>query len=63
MVPVSNVRTVATVSKAPAAPKLCPVIDLLELMGTVPADSPSAILMACVSETSLSGVEVPWALT
>ncbi len=31
--------------------------------GTFVADSPSAIFSASVSERSLSGVEVPWALT
>ena len=50
-------------STAPAAPSRCPIADFVEETGTFAACSPSAALIARVSERSLSGVEVPWALT
>ena len=56
-------RMVATASTAPAAPSRCPIADLVEDTGISPAWSPSASLIAFVSARSLSGVEVPWALT
>ena len=49
-------------STPPAAPSKCPVIDLVELTIVLPAASPSACLIAFVSQTSPIGVEVPWAL-
>ena len=45
----------------PAAPSRWPTIDLGELMATLWACAPKAALMARVSVTSLSGVDVPWA--
>jgi hypothetical protein len=46
-------------STPPAAPSRWPVIDLVELIGTVAARAPSAALTARVSAASLSWVEVP----
>ena len=46
---------------APAAPSRWPTIDFGELIGTCGARSPKAALIARVSVTSLSGVDVPWA--
>ena len=46
-------------SNAPAEPIRCPVMDLVEEMGTVLAPSPKTCLMALVSELSLSCVLVP----
>ena len=37
-------------------------MDFVELMGTLCACSPKTVLMAAVSNLSLRGVEVPWAL-
>jgi len=45
----------------PAAPSRWPTIDFGELIGTLRAWAPKAALMARVSVTSLSGVDVPWA--
>ncbi len=45
----------------PAAPSRCPTIDFGELIATRRACAPMAALMARVSVTSLSGVDVPWA--
>ena len=55
-------RQQAINSIAPAAPKLCPVIDLVELTDTFPAWGPKTIFMARVSILSFKLVEVPWAL-
>ena len=46
----------------PAAPSRWPVIDLVEEMEIWRAASPKVRLMANVSQRSLIGVEVPWAL-
>ena len=54
---------VATASTAPAAPSRCPIADLVEETGMSLAASPRAALRASVSARSLSGVEVPCALT
>ena len=54
---------VAIASTAPAAPSRWPIADLVELTGMSAARSPSAAFSATVSERSLSGVEVPCALT
>jgi hypothetical protein len=62
MTPVWSVRTHAMDSSAPDAPSAWPSIDLLELIGIWYACSPSANLMAAVSDASLSCVDVPWAL-
>ena len=50
------------VSTPPAAPSMCPVIDLVELTISLRAWSPNTFLMAVVSLTSFILVEVPWAL-
>ena len=46
----------------PAAPSVCPVIDLVELMASRYAWSPKSRLTAATSAASPNGVEVPWAL-
>ena len=49
---------------APAAPSMCPVMDLVELTkASLAFSSPRAFLMAMVSMASFIGVPVPWALT
>ena len=53
--------TTATASMAPAAPRACPVIPLVEVTRGPSAPKISAI--ATASAMSFSGVEVPWALT
>ena len=50
-------------SAPPAAPIMCPVVDFVELTATFFAASPNARLMATVSATSPSGVDVPCAFT
>ncbi len=55
--------TVATASTAPAAPSRWPIDDFSDETGIAAARSPNTRLIASVSERSLSGVEVPWALT
>jgi len=58
-----SASSVAIASTAPAAPRRWPIADLVELTGICAArSSPNAALIALVSERSLSGVEVPWAL-
>jgi hypothetical protein len=54
---------VAIASTAPAAPRRWPIIDLVLLIATLRACSPSAIFNAFVSPASLSCVEVPCAFT
>ena len=44
-------------------PSRCPVIDLVELTASFAACAPKAFLIAVVSATSPSGVEVAWAFT
>ena len=56
-------HTVATHSMPPAAPRVCPIMDLVEFTTSFLAWSPNASLIALVSFTSPRGVEVPWALT
>ena len=51
-----------TASLPPAAPRRWPVMDLVEEMEILGARSPKQRLMARVSQRSLIGVEVPWAL-
>ena len=52
----------ASARAIPAAPTRWPIIDFGELIGTrVGAALPKAALIARVSVTSLSGVDVPWA--
>ena len=59
IVPRASASAQATHSNAPAAPSMWPVIDLVELtMAARAFSSPSAFLMASVSEESLSGVPV-----
>jgi hypothetical protein len=56
--------TAAMPATAPAAPSMCPTIDFGAEIASLRAwSSPNARLMARVSVTSLSGVEVPWATT
>ena len=50
---------VAAASIAPAAPRVWPIIDLIELTG---GGAPKVRMMACDSERSLACVDVPWAL-
>jgi hypothetical protein len=49
-------------STEPAAAIKCPIIDLIELIGTLGAYSPKTALIATVSLPSFSRVPVPWAL-
>src|SRR5712692_5866241 len=56
--PRSTVSTVNTDSIAPAAPSVCPVIDLVELTAIFAACSPNTCLIAWVSATSPCGFEV-----
>jgi hypothetical protein len=60
-VPRSIARVLTTASTAPAAPRVCPRIDLVELAGGI--DEPNSSLRALGSETSLAGVPVPCRLT
>ena len=53
--------TTATASMDPAAPSECPVTPLIEV--TAGPGVPNSVAIACASAASLSGVEVPWALT
>jgi hypothetical protein len=46
----------------PAAPSEWPIIDLTEEIANLRAWSPKTVLIAWVSEASLIGVLVPWAL-
>ena len=46
MIPSWMVLTQATASRAPAPPRACPVMDLVELMGVLYALSPNTLLMA-----------------
>ena len=57
-----SAMTVNTDSMPPAPPSRCPVIDLVELTTSFLAWSPKASLIALVSLTSPSGVDVPCAL-
>ena len=61
--PSFTASTQAMASTAPAAPSMWPVMDLVEdTMHWRAASSPRAVLMALVSQASLRGVLVPWAL-
>ena len=52
-----------TASVAPAAPSMCPVIDLVEETGILYArSSPNTSFRTRVSDASPTGVEVPCAL-
>ena len=55
--------SVAIASIAPAAPSVCPIIDLLAVTATFPAWSPKIVRIACSSALSPSGVDVAWAFT
>jgi hypothetical protein len=55
-------RIVITASILPAAPKRCPIIDLLADIGICLALAPNILLMAAVSVRSFNRVAVPWAL-
>src|SRR5439155_1393134 len=56
-------RIVTIASIAPAAPRLCPIIDLLAVIDSSSAWSPKIVRIACSSALSPSGVDVAWALT
>jgi hypothetical protein len=60
-VPSAAARSAATASTAPVAPIMCPVTPLPDVTGT--AWGPNTLAMAAASAASLSGVDVPWALT
>ncbi len=60
MTPWCTVRAANAASMEPAAPSGCPVTPLVELTGT---SVPATLRMTPASITSLSGVDVPWALT
>ncbi len=60
--PSPRLRAAAMASTAPAAPSMCPVMDLVLEMCTSAAALPKAFLTARVSTRSFNGVEVPWAL-
>ena len=53
----------AIASTTPAAPSMCPVADLVELTARRSAWSPKTARIALASFGSLSGVDVPCALT
>ena len=55
--------TVMPASRPPAAPRRCPVIDLVDDTASLYAWSPKTALIAFVSAMSPSGVDVPWAFT
>ena len=50
-------------STLPAAPSMCPVIDLVDETLSRAAASPNTVAMALASLESLSGVLVPCAFT
>ena len=58
--------TVAKASNAPAAPIMCPVIDLVPLTSSEwrsrAERSPNTVQIASASRLSPIGVEVPWGL-
>ena len=61
--PSCRAMTAATASIPPAAPRACPVMDLVEhRMARRASVSPRASLMAAVSDLSFRGVPVPWVL-
>jgi hypothetical protein len=51
-----------TASIAPAAPSVCPCMDLVELTGSAGVWLPKTAWMAAASMRSLASVAVPWAL-
>ena len=57
-----SASTVKAASTAPAAPRRCPIDDLVEDIAVLPAAWPSSRSTAPSSISSPSGVEVPWAL-
>ena len=57
--PFCMATTVMAASRAAPAPKRCPVMDLVELMGIVNASGPNTVLIANVSNLSFRGVDVP----
>ena len=58
-----SVQDVAIASTAPAAPSRWPIADFVEDTGTSRGAVAERAFIAVVSARSLSGVEVPWALT
>ena len=57
----SNESSTAAASRAPAAPSGCPVTPLIDVIGGL--FEPNTASTACASAASLSGVDVPCALT
>src|SRR5262249_27446259 len=58
----SSVRRLNTASTAPAAVRVCPIIDLFEEIGMTLMRSPKTVETPKYSILSFSGVEVPCAL-
>ena len=58
----SSVSNVKIASTAPAAESVCPIIDLLDEIGTALTRSPNTAATPTYSILSFSGVPVPWAL-
>ncbi|KUL54469.1 hypothetical protein ADL22_03160 [Streptomyces sp. NRRL F-4489] len=58
-----SASTEAAISREPIAPSECPIMDLMELMGTAWACGPRARLNAAVSWRSCCRVPEPCALT
>ncbi len=63
MRPFRTVSSDTTASTAPAAVSVCPIIDLLDEIGTRAMRSPNTAMQPMDSILSFSGVPVPWALT
>src|SRR5215210_2508621 len=61
--PVRIAWITAIAPSAPAAPSVCPIIDLLAVIETSFAWSPKIDLIALSSARSPSAVDVAWALT
>src|SRR3989442_7814510 len=62
MTPVWTTSAHSAASKAPAAPRRWPVIDLVEPKISLRACGPNTVFTAAVSAESPWGVDVPWAL-
>ena len=60
--PFDKVNADIPASRAPLAPSKWPVIDLVELIGTLYACSSKTDFIASVSYLSFKGVDVPCAL-
>src|SRR3989441_7422030 len=60
--PVWTTSAHTAASTAPAAPSMCPVIDLVDPKISLRACAPNTAFTAAVSAASPCGVDVPWAL-